>query len=94
MSNINILFDALEKAINGNSSYDQFQSDFYETYHMKVNSDELTEEESNFFSEISEKFDFTADQPPVEDRKDGYIDFDEFRNWLKQRLNTFRSGVK
>lgn len=86
------LYAAIRKAADGKSSYEVFQREFYEYYHMRVSRSELTEAENEFFSVVSEKFDFTGEKPTNEDRGDGYVDFTEFVQWLKERLEQFLSS--
>lgn len=66
-------------------NFDELKNLFYN--HYMDNCLEL--EMENFFSDICEKMDFTADDgnPTDEEREYGWINIDEFRIWLVKYMN-------
>lgn len=76
------LLETLQNAIDGKIDYNQFGDAFYSYYITKVGDDELTKEDHNFFTEVQEKFEYTVIEPPEEDRKYGYVSYNEFIEWL------------
>lgn len=60
------------------------------------NCSDLSEDEENFFGNICEKMDYTADEgnPDEEERKYGWINIEEFRLWLINYLNENHERIK
>ncbi len=80
------LLDKLSEATAGKSDYNKFEEDFYTYFVTKVKDGDLTEKHEDFFTDIQERFEYTSSNPNDEDRKYGYIDFEEFKKWLKEKI--------
>lgn len=80
------LLSLIDNYLSEGLSYDQFYSDF--NYFFNDSSSEGSVCGGNFFEGINERLMFAAEAPNEEERGHGYIDANEFRNWLAEYKKT------
>lgn len=73
------LIQYLKEFRDRNIDFSELENSFYMLFMDEYEEDGSFESQ---FSEICERMDFTAENPPKEDRKDGYQSSEEFRVWL------------
>lgn len=89
MNKADILMEQINKLLDGQSTFQDFNRDFWSYYLKNVSSKDLTEEEDDFFSEIQETFDWTAENPTDEERGYGYMDWQQFIEFVKEAKEVF-----
>ena len=75
------LLTLIDNFIYSGIDYDVFYSKFNDLYCIEPSI--FKESEEDFVSEINDKLAYTGKNPDSEDRKYGFVDADEFREWLK-----------
>jgi hypothetical protein len=85
------LLRMIERLVSGEWSVPEFEAAYYEYYLDEVNDDSLSDRESEFFGAVHEKLDWTDKAPDPESRAYGWVDHDEFREWLQVQLDDFYS---
>jgi hypothetical protein len=89
------LFWLIDAFLNGELTYPDFENAFYwNGYHAAdAPSEELPEPTGEFFDDVSERMDYTGEPLTAQDREWNYIDFAEFRCWLRRNLDSYRAGT-
>ena len=77
------LIQYLKEFLDRNIDFSELEDSFYMLFMDDYEEDGKFESQ---FSEICERMDFTTENPPKEDRKDGYKSSEEFRDWLTSFL--------
>jgi hypothetical protein len=80
--------DLINRFLSKEIDYDQFYSSFNDFYFNDKFEEEnrgLSPQDSEFLDEINEKIFYAASDPGGEDKKYGYIDQNEFREWLMKK---------
>lgn len=65
-------------------TFDDFQAAYSRRFIDEMPDAALSSEELDYFGQIHEKAEWTSAAPPESDRKDGWLDIDEFKQWLAQ----------
>ncbi len=84
----------IDKLLDGQLIFQDFNRDFWSYYIKNVPSKDLTKEEDDFFAEIQETFDWTAEKPTDEERGYGYMDWQQFIQFVKQITELFKKNGK
>jgi hypothetical protein len=72
-------------------SVSNFEKEFYDFFIESVPSEELSNDELEFFASIQEKLDWTEAHPTPENRKLGWMDYEEYINWVTALYRKFIS---
>ena len=72
------LLTKIERLLSGEWSVDKFRDEYYDYYLEEVPDDALSDSDSQFFGYIQEMLDWTARDPPPEDRQYGWMNHAEF----------------
>jgi len=67
----------------------EFQARFSSLFVDEIPDTALDEQQWEFYGAIHEKAEWTAPDPPTQDKRDGWLSADEFRAWLRSHV---RSG--
>ena len=70
----------------------EFEKRYYLYYVEEVPGEALTDRESEFFGYVQEKLDWTAEDPPLEDRRYGWINHAEYVEWVRHLRDCYLSG--
>lgn len=73
----------IDNFINKKDSYDIFYSGFSRLYCIEPSI--YTENEEDFVSNINDRLAYAGEDTNDEDKKYGFINADEFREWLKEQ---------
>lgn len=84
-----VLLDMIRKLLTGSWSVPEFRANYYDFVIDGVPDYELSDIEETFFSGVQEKLDWVDSRPDAESRKHGWINHDEFIEWLKNELESF-----
>jgi len=77
------LLGMIDRLVKGEWSVDQFRDAYYDFYLEQVPSDELSAEELDFFGAVQERLDWTSESPNKDERGYGWMDHQEFIEWLR-----------
>lgn len=77
------LINRIDKLLDGTYSVDEFREHYYFFFLDDVPDEALNDEELEFFSDIQEKLDWTDKNPDDESRSFGWINNEEYIQWLK-----------
>ena len=83
------LLGMIDDFLAGRATHDEFVANFYLFYLEEVPWEALTDYDHDFFALVQEKIEWTGDDPPEVDRKDGWMDREEYRDWLRQSLKEY-----
>ncbi len=83
------LFLYLIDFINGKLDFNSIEKDYYFKY-QDSDDDELFQY-SDFHCEVCEKIDFTTFKIDEEHKKYGWMDVEEFKNWLINAINQIQN---
>lgn len=87
MDQRNVLLSMIAQFLDGQWSLSEFDRQFYSYYIDELPaSGGLPDEEHQFFSRVHEKLDWTGADVSTDDRRDGWINEQEFRDWLQHEL--------
>jgi hypothetical protein len=75
--------------LDGSWTYDQFAETYYWFYLDKVPEGVLTVYDHDFFGMAQEKLDWTTEAPDTIERHYGWMDREEYRDWLRQNLKEY-----
>lgn len=87
-----LLLEKIEKLIENKMSVSEFEKEYYMFYVDKVPDNVLTDYDSDFFGYVQEKLDWVAEKPDDEERKYGWINYDEYVEWVKRQLKNYKEG--
>jgi len=83
----------IRQVLAGEMEVKDFTDKYWNYYLREVPSGLLPEREEEFFGAVQERLDFTDEEPDDEERgEQGWMDFDELKEWLGDRLAEFESG--
>ena len=85
------LRDLIVTYLRHETDHEQFDRRYYDLFLNRPAGAELSRDEEVFFSDVHEKLDLTHQEPSSQERKDGWIDQKQFREWLETSLPS--SGV-
>lgn len=89
------LLEMIRKLLDGRWTFEQFADGFWDYYLRKVPQDVLSERDERFFEMVQQRIDRTDEDPDPEDRcEQGYLDFEEFVEWLRERMVEYDSGAE
>lgn len=89
------LLSMIDRLISGEVTVPEFRDIYYDFYLEQVPDELIEERDSNFFGLIQEMLDWTAEDPPDEDERCGWMSYEEFRKWVaNQRAEYMRSAVQ
>lgn len=83
------LMSMIEGLLQGKFSVKKFRENYYDYYLDDVSDESLTESESGFFGHVHEMLDWVDESPDRESRNNGWLDDQEFLEWLKSYKNDF-----
>ena len=83
------LLDRINKVLSGVWSVPEFRSNYYDFFSDGVPEYELSDAEEDSFSRVQEKLDTVDQNPDSESREHGWVDQDEFIEWLRVELESF-----
>jgi len=86
------LLRMIHRLVSGEWSVPEFEGAYYEYYLEEVTHDSLSDQEFEFFGTVQEKLDWTDEAPDPESRAYGWIDHEEFRQWVQAQLDNFYRG--
>lgn len=82
------LLSRISNLLEGEWDVPTFQKNYYFYYLNEVPDGALTTNESLFFSSIKEKLDFTDEKPDEESRKYGWINHQEYIDWVREKVKS------
>ena len=85
-SNSEILMEMAKAFLDGSMPFDQFETAYREYYFGKAAEKLQLRDEIDLYGDIIERLDWTARSPGKIDRQDGWMDRDQFREWLVRRI--------
>lgn len=88
------LTEKINKLINGSTTVPEFEKEYSSYYLNEVPDDALNETEDIFFGLVQEKLDWIAELPTEEEKKNGYLNYEEYTSWLKENTQDFFSNEK
>ena len=94
MDKRDILMEQINKLISGPLTFNDFTKNFWSYFVTEVRSKDLTENDYDFFAEIQETFDWTVENPSDEERGYGYLDWQQFIEFVKQVTEFYRKNSK
>ncbi len=77
------MLQMIDRLVGGEWSVDRFHDAFYDFYLEKVPHEQLRAEALEFFGGVQEKLDWTRKTPTEEERRYGWLDEDEFIEWVR-----------
>lgn len=83
----------IDEFLSGGCTFEEFVAKYYWCYLDEVPDKGLTDYDHEFFGLVQEKIDWTGEDPPESDRKDGWMDRAEYRDWLRQSLKEYKIGL-
>ena len=87
MDQRNVLLSMIGQFLNSQWSLSEFDRQFYSYYIDEHPADGgLPDTEHQFFSRVQEKLDWTSAEVSRHDRRDGWMNEQEFREWLQHEL--------
>lgn len=84
-----IFLEKIDNLLNSNWTVPEFQDKYYNFYLSHSSSEYLNELETTFFGLVQEKLDWTAENPAENEKKYGWMDYNEFKEWLKINTKKF-----
>ena len=78
-----ILAEMIDRLTSGEWSVEDFRRAYYDYWLEEVPTDLLSPEEETFFSALQERLDWTTEQPTEEERRHGWINEQEYTDWVK-----------
>lgn len=89
MDKKSILMREINKLLEGRLTYEEFKNNFWSFYLKKSSSSNFNVKDDDFFAEIQETFDWTVENPTDEERKRGYLDWQQFIKFVKKAKEVF-----
>lgn len=83
------LIEKINNLVNGNWSVSKFEEEYYKYFLNEVPDMALTTNEMDFFGLVQERLDWTGPNPTMEEKKEGYLDYQEYTEWLKKNIDDF-----
>lgn len=83
MSATTELVQMIERFIEGDWSFQDFNQRYYNHYVRLPEEPGTTADEERFFSDVHEWLDWTTENPSPADRSDGWHDVEQFKVWLR-----------
>lgn len=71
--------------VDGKLNFDSFNQSWIDMYINQDLSRDLSENEQDFLEEIHEKIEYTVEKPG-DDKKWGYISYEDLRNFLETKM--------
>ena len=81
----------IENLLSGLWSVREFRKNYYDYYLEKVPDNQLSEKEIGFFGSLHEKLDWVDECPDDESRSVGWLDDQQFLEWVKIQKDKFSS---
>lgn len=72
----------IKKFLDGQESFNSFEESFNNLY--VKSGDDFLEKDNRFIEDLNDRLAFASSNPTLEDRGYGYIDENEFKEWLKK----------
>lgn len=88
-----LLLERIDRYLTGRDAFDAFVDAYYYFFVDGVPENTLDESAYRYFAGIQEKLDFASAAPTTEERSDGWISADEFKDWLRVRRSEYRGQV-
>lgn len=88
-----MLADMIERLLSGKWSVPEFRSGYYNFYLEQVPDEDLSDEDARFFGSVQEKLDWTNASPDQESQQFGWLNHEEFIQWVKNQYEQYLSGV-
>jgi len=85
----NKIYSIINKSIKGIIGLSTFQRQFEELYLDQPGYSIVSEKDVRFYNEILEKIGWTSDSPSEKEKDMGWIDYEEFREWLRERYEAY-----
>lgn len=79
------LIKKINRLLEGKITVPEFHDEYY-MFFVKEAGKDLTVDDNLFFGDIQEKLDYVVENPEKEDREVGYINYEEYINWLKGKM--------
>jgi len=86
------LLRSIDRLIAGGLTVPKFRDEYYDFYLETVPDDALSDRDSEFFGLVQEMLDWTTSDPPKVDKEAGWMDYEEYLNWLEERRSAY--GVR
>ena len=77
------IWDVVDRLLSGNYTVEEFRPK-YEALYQGEEANNLSKEDEKIFSDISYKLDFTHFNPDPQSISDGYINYSQFIDWLRE----------
>lgn len=84
MDYVRRLNDLVSEYIRATIPLPEFQQRFSSIFVDEIPDSALNEQQWNLYGAIHEKSEWVAEDPVLQDRRDGWLDAEEFRVWLKR----------
>jgi hypothetical protein len=84
------LLERINKLIGKEISVPEFENQYYLYFLNEVPNDALNDDDNELFAEIQEKLDWVSENLSEEERKDGWINQDEYIEWLKNKITDYK----
>ncbi|NIR46333.1 MAG: hypothetical protein GWN99_17940 [Gemmatimonadetes bacterium] len=79
----------IQRVASGEWSVSEFDRSYYDYFLDEAAPESLTGRELEFFGAVQEKLDWVDESPDSESRSYGWMDHQEFREWVKEELARF-----
>lgn len=86
------LMNQIEHLLSGGWTVDEFRDKYYDYYLEGVPDDALSDSDSQFFGYIQEMLDWTALDPPPEDKQYGWMNHIEFISLVARQRDRYLRG--
>lgn len=93
MDYIKALMERIERLLRGEWSVPKFRAEYYDFYLEQVPDESLTDKDAEFFGYVQEKLDWTHENPPPQDRSDGWMNHDEYIEWVREHRQLYSQGL-
>lgn len=85
------MLNMINNLLTGMWKVDEFRRNYYDFYLVDVPDDLLSDTESEFFGGIQEKLDWVDESPDIESQNAGWLNHEQFVEWVAQRKTKFYS---
>jgi hypothetical protein len=83
------LINKINKLLKKEITVPEFEDKYYLYFLDEIPDDALSDNDNEFFSEIQEKLDWVSEKPEEDERKYGWINYEEFIEWLKTKMENY-----
>ena len=92
MDYIAALLERIDWLLNGDLSVLEFREQYYDFYLEQVPDESLSDRDAQFFGAVQEKLDWTDENPDSESRSDGWMNHNEYIEWVRDYRQSYLSG--